>query len=151
MTGSTQSLEQRLDRLESRIAIEELIHTYARCIRYDRPDEVGALFTEDGTFEVRDGHPDKTEFVSRSVLVGRASVHAQMAHNKGNAHPVPLIHNLIVELAGNHATATCVMEGKIYSTDHSVTGEYRDTFRREQGKWLFAARIYTIFTAASSL
>lgn len=143
------SLEQRLDRAESRMAIAELIHSYARCIRYDRPDEVGALFTADGIFELREGHPDKPEFTVKYRLEGRESVHAQMAHNKGYAHPVPLIHNLIVEVDGDHATASCVMEGRIYGGGQGVTGEYHDTFRREGGKWLFAARIFTIFKAAS--
>ena len=57
----------RLDKVESRLAIAELVHTYARCIRYDRPDEVGALFTEDGSFELRDGEPDKAEFTARQI------------------------------------------------------------------------------------
>lgn len=142
---------ERLDRVESRFAIADLIHTYARCIRYDRPDEVGVLFTDDGVFELREGHPDKAEFTLKYRHVGRASVHAQMSHNKGSAHPVPLIHNLIVELDGDSATATCVMNGAIYGTAHALMGEYRDTFRREQGKWLFAERIFTMFASASSI
>ena len=149
MAESPISLEQRLDRAESRIAIAELIHTYARCIRYDRPDQVGALFTADGTFELREGHPDKPEFTVKYRLDGRESVHAQMAQNKGSAHPVPLIHNLIVAVDGDHATATCVMEGRIYGSGHGITGEYHDIFRRGGGKWLFAARIFTIFTGAA--
>ena len=82
---------ERLDRIESRLDIAELIHTYARCIRYDQPDRVGALFTEDGIFELRQGHPDKAEFTVSFRHEGRAAVHAQMSHNKGTAHPVPLI------------------------------------------------------------
>jgi hypothetical protein len=146
----TASLEQRLDATESRTAIADLVHTYARCIRYDRPDEVGVLFTEDGTFELREGHPDKPEYTVRYRLEGRASVHAHMAHNKGNTHPVPLIHNLIIAIDGDRASATSVMEGKVYGTSHGVIGEYHDSFRRENGTWLFAARIYTIFSAAST-
>ena len=142
---------ERLDRLESRLAIAELIHTYARCIRYDRPDEVGALFTEDGLFELRDGHPDKAEFTLKYRLEGRDSVHAQMSHNKGTAHPVPLIHNLIVDLDGDSATSTCVMNGTIYGTAHALMGEYRDSFRREHGKWLFSARVFTMFASASAI
>ena len=151
MKAGEAALAQRLDRLESRLAIAELIHTYARCIRYDQPDEVGALFTGDGAFELREGHPDKAEFTVKYRLEGRDSVHAQMSHNKGTAHPVPLIHNLIVELDGDRATATCVMNGTIYGTAHTIMGEYRDSFRREQGKWLFSERIFTMFAAASAL
>ena len=97
------------------------------------------------------GHPDKAEFTVKYRLEGRESVHAQMAHNKGNAHPVPLIHNLIVEVDGDNAAATCVMEGKVYGTSHGVIGEYCDSFRRVDGNWLFAARIFTMFAAAASL
>lgn len=145
------SLEQRLDEAESRIAIAELIHAYARFIRRDEPDQVHTLFTSDGTFELREGHPDKAEFDVKYRLEGRESVRAQMSHNKGNAHPVPLIHNLIVEVGSDSATATCVMEGKIYGTSHGILGEYNDSFRREGGKWLFAARVFTLFRGASQV
>ena len=74
-----------------------------------------------------------------------------MSHNKGTAHPVPLIHNLIVDLDGDRATSTCVMNATIYGTTHAIMGEYRDTFRRVDGKWLFAERIFTMFASASSL
>ena len=143
------TLEQRLDEAESRQAIAELIHAYARFIRRDEPDQVHTLFTADGTFELREGHPDKAEFDVKYRLEGRESVRAQMSHNKGNAHPVPLIHNLIVEIDVDGAAATCVMEGKIYGTSHGIFGEYHDRFRREHGKWLFAARIFTLFRGAA--
>jgi hypothetical protein len=139
---------KRLDRVESRLAISELIHTYARCIRYDRPDEVGALFTEDGIFELREGHPDQAEFTVKFRYEGRDNVHTQMSANKGSAHPVPLIHNLIVELDGDSATANCVMNGTIFGTNQAIMGEYRDCFRREQGDWLFSERIFTMFASA---
>jgi hypothetical protein len=142
---------ERLDRVESRLAIAELIHTYARCIRYDRPDEVGALFTKDGFFELREGHPDQAEFTVKFRYEGRDNVHTQMSINKGSAHPVPLIHNLIVELTGDSATANCVMNGSIYGSSQAIMGEYRDRFRREQGKWLFSERIFTIFASAFPL
>lgn len=146
-----ETLEQRLDAVESRTAIADLVHTYARYIRYDQPDLIGTLFTADATFEIRDGHPDKPEFTRRDLYKDRADIHAHMAANKGNLHPVPLIHNLIVEVDGDHAIGNCVMEASIYGGTHKVFGEYRDTFRRENGKWLFASRVYTIFTGASSL
>ncbi len=147
--ASEKSLEQRLDEAESRVAIAELIHAYARFIRRDEPDQVHTLFTADGTFELREGHPDKAEFVTKYRLEGRESVRAQMSHNKGNAHPVPLIHNLIVELDGDTATANCVMEAQIYGATHKFIGEYRDTFQRADGQWRFASRIYTVFSGAS--
>lgn len=149
--AEARTLEQRFDETESRAAIAELVHRYARFIRHDEPEGVSTLFTPDGTFEVRDGHPDRPEHTVRSHYASRAEIHAHMAPNKGKPHPVPLIHNLIVELAGDEATGNCVMDAQIYGGNHKICGEYRDRFRREDGRWLFASRIYTIFSGASSL
>ncbi len=145
------SLEVRLDEIEARTAIAELIHAYARFVRRDEPGSVATLFTDDGTFEVRDGHPDRVEFTVRSHYASPAEIHAHMAPNKGKPHPVPLIHNLIVAVAGETATGNCVMEAQIYGSSHKVIGEYHDSFRRVDGQWLFAARIYTIFSGASQV
>lgn len=70
---------------------------------------------------------------------------------KGKAHPIPLIHNLTVEVAGDTASANCVMEATVYGTTHKVMGEYHDTFRRVDGAWRFASRTYTIFRGGSSV
>lgn len=145
------NLEQRLDQVESRAQIADLVHRYARCIRYDEPELVAALFTSDGTFEVHDGHPDRPEFTVRSHYANAAEILAHMAPNKGKPHPVPLIHNLIIALDGDTATGNCMMEAQIYGGSHKVCGEYRDTFQREHGQWRFASRIYTIFSGASSI
>ena len=59
MAREVAAKEQRLDEAESRVAIAELVHRYARFIRHDEPEGVSTLFTHDGTFEVRDGHPDR--------------------------------------------------------------------------------------------
>lgn len=149
--AEARTLEQRLDEAESRAAIAELVHRYARFIRRDEPEGVSTLFTPDGTFEVRDGHPDRAEHTVRSHYASRAAIHVYMAPNKGKPHPLPLIHNLIVELDGDEATGNCVMEAQIYGGSHKIIGEYRDKFRRQDGRWLFASRIYTIFSGASSL
>jgi len=70
---------------------------------------------------------------------------------KGHQHPVPLIHNLSIDVDGDAARGNCVMEAHIYGTETKVQGEYHDSFRRVDGTWLFAARVYTIFRAASTL
>jgi hypothetical protein len=144
-------LAERIDRVEARLAVADLIHTYARHIRADEPDKVSALFLPDGTFEVRDGHPDRAEHRVRSVYNGRQEVHDHLAPNKGQPHPVPLIRNLIVEVEGDTARANSVMDATIYGTAHAIQGEYRDTCQRVDGKWYFKSRQYTIFAGASSL
>jgi hypothetical protein len=82
---------------------------------------------------------------------GRDAVHAHMTPMKGNPHPVPLIHNLSIEIQGETAKGNCVMEAQIYGTTNKIIGEYNDSFRRIDGKWYFAARVYTIFRGASVL
>lgn len=144
-------LAERLEQAEARAAVADLVHTYARLIRHDRPDEVAALFLPDGWFEIREGAPDRPEFTLRERLAGAAQVHAYLAPTKGKPHPIPLIHNLIVEIDGDSAQANSVMEAQVFGTDRRVIGEYRDTARRVDGRWLFASRIYTIFSAASSV
>ena len=145
------SLEKRIDIVESRLACTDLVHTYARLIRSDQPEGIAALFTEDGTFEGRNGHPDNPEFTVMFSDKGRAAVDAHMKPMKGHPHPVPLIHNLTIEVDGDSARGNCVMEAQIYGTQTKVKGEYHDSFRRVDGKWLFASRVYTIFRGDSNL
>lgn len=145
------SLEKRLDAIESRLACMDLVHTYARLIRSDEPTGIAALFTEDGTFEGRNGHPDSPEFDVMFSDHGRAAVDAHMSPMKGHQHPLPLIHNLSIEVDGDTAKGNSVMEAQIYRGDMKIIGEYHDSFRRENGKWLFASRVYTVFRGASTL
>lgn len=142
-------LAARIDRLEAQGAVADLIHTYAKFIRSDQPDRVASLFLTDGSFEVRDGHPDSDDFTVRSLDRSRAEIDAKMAAMKGKPHPVPLIRNMIVEVDGDSASANCVMDARIYGTSHGIMGEYRDTCRRVDGRWYFASRIFTIYKDAS--
>jgi SnoaL-like domain len=144
-------MTDRLDAIESRFACTDLVHAYARCIRSDRPDEVAELFTVDGTFEGRNGHPDTAEYTVMFRDEGREAVRGHMLPNKGKPHPVPLIHNLTIEVDGDAATGNAVMEANIYGTASKVIGEYNDTFRRVDGRWFFASRIYTVFRGASNI
>src|SRR5258706_7768592 len=82
MAQGGDSLEQRLDAIESRAAIADLVHGYARLVRRDEGAKAGDLFTADGTFEVRDGHPDKAEFTVRSRAEGRAQIAAHIGQAK---------------------------------------------------------------------
>jgi SnoaL-like domain len=145
------SLEARLEALEARQACTDLVHTYARLIRSDLPDEVADLFTPGGSFEVRNGHPDKPECTVMFRDEGREGIRAHILANKEKLHPVPLIHNLSITVDGEMASGNAVMEAHIYGSDAKVIGEYCDTFQRLDGKWHFAVRIYTVFRAASTI
>lgn len=141
-------LAERIDRLESHQAVADLIHAYAKFIRANQPDRIAGLFLPDGTFEVRNGHPDRDEFDVVSSDGSQAAIDAKMTPMKGQAHPVPLIRNLIVEVDGDSATANSVMDGMIYGTSHRIMGEYRDTCRRVDGRWYFASRTFTMYRDA---
>lgn len=138
-------LEARIARLEAQAAIADLVHGYARAIRREVYEDVGALFAADGTFEVRTGHPDRAEFTVRSRYDSPRALVAYLLEGKGKPHPVPLIHNLMIEVKGNTASASSVMVASITGTDKEVKGEYRDNFVVVDGCWLFSARIYTVF------
>ncbi|MCB2072855.1 MAG: nuclear transport factor 2 family protein [Novosphingobium sp.] len=152
MAGRTQlTVEERLDRTESHIEIADLVHGYARFIRRDQSEQVASLFARDAFFEVRDGHPDSEEFSVRSRIEGREQIDEYMTQGKGQPHPVPLIHNLSIEIDGDTASGNCVMEGQIYGTGHKVLGEYHDSFVRVEGRWLFASRTFTMFKATATV
>ncbi|MEO6093427.1 MAG: nuclear transport factor 2 family protein [Novosphingobium sp.] len=137
-----------LTAIEARFAIADVVHAYALAIRRDLPEDAAALFAKDGWFEIRHGHPSKAGHSLRARLEGRQGVLDFLLPNKGKPHPVPLIHNLMIEVTGETATASSVMEAQVLGTGHTVFGEYQDSFRKEQGQWRFASRIYTIFTTA---
>jgi len=135
------TLEQRLERLETRAAIADLVHGYALAIRHDRPQDVERLFARDGTFEIRESGAQARSvqrFESPQALV------TYLLPRKGG-HPIPIIHNLMIEIEGDTARASSVMVGPILGTAHETFGEYADSFVREDGEWKFASRNFTIF------
>ena len=141
---------ERLDRIEAHIDIADLLHAYARMVRRDQPERVSTLFAPGGTFEIRDGYPDRPDFTVRERLESPEALRAYLLPGKGKPHPIPLIRNLMIEVEGDTATANAMMDGPIMGTNHRVFGEYLDSFVRHEGRWLFAARIFTIYNANAS-
>lgn len=155
MTDLDAPLETLVRRQEDRAAIADLVHRYAQAVRQRRPDLCAVLFAEDGAFEVREIDPARREdFTRRSRAEGRASVEGYVAASTAQAHMVPMIHNLIVDLPGlgeeaDRATASSLMVGRVWPGGQEVLGEYADSFVREGAGWVFAERIYTIWRAPS--
>jgi ketosteroid isomerase-like protein len=145
------TLEERLDIVESKLAIADLVHDYARAIRHNATEDIEGLFAPDAFFEVRSGHPSKPEYDVQNRFDSAKEIGAFMMKGKGTAHPVPLVHNLMIEVDGDRATGLLAMEGQIYGTDHKIIGEYQDGYVRTGGEWKFASRIYTVYKAASSM
>ena len=128
-----------------RLAIRELVETYAHCA--DRRDANGqmSLFTEDARFVVymnaRDPKPSQ-ELHSRQAL---ATVFADLKKYAATMHFVG--QSTILTLARDRAT------GEAYTLAHHLTidGEkrqlmiaalrYYDTFGKIDGTWFFAERL----------
>jgi hypothetical protein len=136
-----------VNELAARFAVADLIYTYARHIRRDEPEHISEMFTQGGTFEIRDGHPDLPEFTVRSFYASPQEIHEHLVANKGRPHPVPRLSNLIVVVAGENAKSNCVMDATIHGTGTRIQGEYSDTFERICGIWFFRSRIFTVYDA----
>ena len=137
---------ERIDRLESRAAIAELVHAYARAVRHGQVEAAADLFTGDGFFETRQGAAG-ADTVLRSRVEGKAAFCAFLAGTMPQDRPTvsPLIHNLIVEFDGpDAARGNAMLETVSVSSGQRTIGEYQDLFRRENGRWLFAGRTFTI-------
>lgn len=134
---------------DDRVAITDLIHRYALHIRSGEPRKCPALFTEDGAFEVRDVDPfDPAGLKVRSRVTGREAIGGYVGASGGaTLRMVPMIHNVLIELAGDTATASSLMVGRQWPSTRETLGEYADSFRRVEGVWYFSERIYTIWRA----
>lgn len=138
---------ERLDLLESEAEIAWLVHGYARAMRNGRPQDAVRLFAADGTFEIGQGMPGKP-FVVGTRLNSPEELLAYLTRDDKSSPPVcPMIHNLMidVDIDSETARANSIMETPVLGTTTRVLGEYHDSFRREDGRWLFSGRQYVVF------
>lgn len=144
------ALERRIDELESRAAITDVIHRYAEAIRSRAPARVLELMEADVVIELHHADPDdlaKTELMSR--YAGHDAIRGSFAEQAGDGARIwPMIHNLRIELDGDEARSTCVLVSQIWPHGMQSIGEYRDTFRRRDGVWRFASRVHVGYGAA---
>ena len=131
------SLEARIRRLEDRAEIIELTARYCRYVTEASKEKIVALYVPDGVF-------DRT---NSNGTVARG--HAELLKTYGNSGPnafLPVIHNHIVELDGDEAAGTCVVESPVRAgKPNGFVSRYEDKYRRVDGKWLFAERkVFTV-------
>ncbi len=129
----TESLEQRVRRLEDRFAINDLVVTYATLLDDAQWDALGQLFTEDGVF----ASPNST-------TTGRAAI---IENFKVKHAPFPVTwhdpHGIVVEFDDDdHARGTVIGYAELANADDTVVTSirYQDDYRREDGRWRFARR-----------
>jgi hypothetical protein len=135
-------LAARLDQLEARNAISEVIYRYAHCVRTGDMGIVD-LFTKDATFTVMQlvgrGEPTRMSHISTP-----AEFEKFYANVTSHGDRAPLVHNLIIDVQGDRANSYCMMSGARYDGSAQFLGYYNDTFRRED-KWRFTSRVYTVY------
>jgi len=142
-------LGTRIERLEARTAVADVVHGYAFNIRTGNAVACEPLFTEDAVFEVRErsgGGITQT----RSKLKGRSAIMAYLTDGAASQIRLcPLIQNLIVRVSGRVATSTSTMIAFVLPNGKGILGEYEDSFRRED-EWCFSSRIYTVLREISA-
>lgn len=127
------SLQRRIDRLEARAGIAELLQRYAFLIDDHHFDELGELFAVDAVF----GSPGSTH-------VGRAAI-TQNYRDRGDLYPVSLhvVHGMVLEFSDDeHATGEVVAFSEQASDAYTVATSFRyhDAYVKVEGQWLFASR-----------
>lgn len=131
------SLERRLDRVESRFAIQELVTAYCEaCDEHDMPRLAG-LFTEDAVFDSPSG---VLRAVGRDAIaemfVGAFRVRGPGYH---------WTHDLTVGFDGaDPDRATGLVASHAETCPNGVASlaamKYDDEYRRLDGRWLFSRR-----------
>jgi hypothetical protein len=145
MASTTVERTSGNEALQSRAEIADLVHRYALNIRNGNAAACGALFTHDIEFIVRQMDPRQRELVAvRSHDRGLEEVLAHIAAPLANISLCPMIHNLLIDIEGDRAFATSIMENRTFPPMRPMIGEYHDDFRFE-GRWLFSKRVYTLF------
>lgn len=144
MDDGALTLEQRIDRIESRAAISDIVYGYARAVRLGKPEDAAALFVKEGWFEVCVGKP--SEKPRRQVLLEGRDRYLVYLKGTGDAPQLsPMIHNLIIEFdSPDTAHGNAVLDVLTLTNGHRITGEYNDTYRREGGRWYFVGRQFII-------
>jgi hypothetical protein len=141
------SMEARIDSLESDIEIQELRSKY--CWYAARGDiaPMMALFTEDLVFEGPPGADGQ-----RAVIHGREELLPYFTAGIGKPGlVVPLIMNHVISIDGDEATGTCAMESPVTPLPGGSAGGppmiyyYYDRFRRLDGRWCFSYRRLSLY------
>jgi hypothetical protein len=152
-------LEVRLQALEDRVAIEDLIAgQYGKALDTSDPDAYASIFTADAFLSVA-GRPFKGRTEIRKMMLEIKKGHEQFDTRTatlpgGNWGPVRhVVTNPVINITGNTATSNS------YSTEIGSNGRdekghgnpqsimnvcrYEDNLVKQNGKWLISKRLIT--------
>ena len=128
-------ITHRLDLIESRIQILNLIYGYAHAFDYREESLLLSLFHSDGVIDLGPGF-------------GQSEGHAAIAKTAAElwAKMPTMRHwmsNPLIEIAGDRATAVSMIHGVMIDSDEKpaeVAGRYTDHIERRDGRWAIAKR-----------
>jgi hypothetical protein len=136
------SVESRLQLLEDKDAIRDLLTDYGRLL--DSSDWVGysQLFARKGTWTGSFGTATGPDEI---LAMLRKSMGALPAYDPDKVRSLHLLTNYIVHVDGDRATATSRWTNFGRTDDNKLTprlaGHYEDVLVREDGHWKFLSRL----------
>ncbi len=132
--------ETRISILEAREAIKEQRARYGWHIARANHEGVASLFTPDGVYEsLQEGR--------RICCAGRDEILAMLRRMLQPRILFPMLHNHIIEVDGDSAWGTCVMEARLApELGEGFSGFYADKLTRVDGEWLFTERLWYLYT-----
>jgi hypothetical protein len=139
VTPDAATTEERLDKLESRFAIEDLIAAYAKGFDRKDPDLLYSIWWDDAVLDFGE---------SFGLHVGMDAIHSAA---EGFWAMVPWMHHWmatpLIEIEGDRATAYVGLDCLVRHTEDGPTrvgGYYEDEFERRDGVWKFSKRMCDI-------
>lgn len=129
----TDSLERRVQRLEDRLEIGELVVRYATLLDDAQWDALGELFTHDGVF----GSPHSTTTGRAEVVENFRVKHAPFTWTWHDPHG-----HVVEFIDDDHARGTVIGYAELGNAKTTIVTSirYQDEYRREEGRWRFARR-----------
>ena len=128
-------LAARLQYLEDRAAITELVGRYALHAAAAENVPLADLFTIDGTF-----------YAGKNAVTGREVLREFFSHSLEPGKTVPVTGNLSITIEGDEARCACVMATTYHrGKAGGFCGRYDDVIRREDGAWKFFSRHFTFY------
>lgn len=140
MSATTEtSTDSRLDQVESRFAIEDLIATYAKGFDRRDPELLHTIWHEDAVLDFGE------------AFGTHEGIDAIRTAADGFWQAIPWMHHWqatpLIEIDGDRATAYVGLDCMVRSVEEGpvrVGGYYEDVFERRDGAWKFARRVCDI-------
>jgi hypothetical protein len=142
LESAGRTLEQRLARLEARVAIHELVARYCFTIDARDIEGIGRCFTRGGGFRSLDGVMDA---VGRDAVVEQ--FHGRFAVLGPSNH---FTHDHLIEFGDSdpgRATGIVNSHAEVVRNDEPMLASlrYHDEYRFEDGRWRFHVRTLSFF------